>query len=111
MLFRSILDGITGHVVPVDAPEAAAMRARSILGAPGERSRLGKAARRRICERFSLPVAAGKLQAVYERCLSGKRPSPATLNAASGNAWPLAFAGGPSAPVRAARYGQLPPTR
>ena len=106
-----ILDGVTGYVAPVDAPEAAAMRARWILCAPGERNRMGKAARSRICEKFSLPVAAGKLQAIYERCLSGKRPSLAPLSAAPENTWPLAFAGAPSAPARASRCGQLPPAR
>ncbi len=56
---RSIVeDGRTGVVVPVDDPTALVAAVSELLGDPGRRAELGRAARQRCCDRFSLAVVA-----------------------------------------------------
>jgi glycosyltransferase involved in cell wall biosynthesis len=58
---HSIQDGITGHVVPPDNPEALADRLHQLLCDPAALHRMGNAARSVVMERFSEAqfIAAG----------------------------------------------------
>jgi glycosyltransferase involved in cell wall biosynthesis len=68
-----ILSGKTGFVVPPEDHEAAAVGAKRILRDAAFRREMGEAARKHICEQFSLRVAASKLENIYTRCLKNKR--------------------------------------
>jgi len=58
--------GSTGLVVPPGDPASLAAAVRRVLAmTPGERLELGRAARERVRERFSLPAVAGRYEALY----------------------------------------------
>lgn len=63
----ALIVGDTGRVVPPKDPEALADAWHELLTmTPGERVRLGLAARRRIEEHFSLPEAAAQYEQLYK---------------------------------------------
>lgn len=64
-----IEDGVTGLFVPPRDPGAIAEAIRRLLDDPNLARRLSLAARRRVEERFSLPVMIQRLQQLYEEVL------------------------------------------
>jgi glycosyltransferase involved in cell wall biosynthesis len=71
----AFLVGDTGKIVPPREPAALAVAWNALLSLPVEkRAALGKAARQRIEENFSLPAVAGKYAALYRAltALGGK---------------------------------------
>ena len=66
-----ILESMACAVPFEDSVNAAALVVR-LLRDPAERTQMGEAARRRICEEFSSRKAADRLQGIYERCLARK---------------------------------------
>jgi glycosyltransferase involved in cell wall biosynthesis len=62
----TVLDGVTGCLVPPRDPPALATALRRLLTRPAERARMGRAARRRVEERFTWPEVARRTAALYE---------------------------------------------
>ena len=62
--------GVNGLLVPPENPVALGESMSVLLGSPNLRRRLGTAARRTVCERFSNTVALPKLLETYETTLS-----------------------------------------
>jgi len=59
-------DGITGYVIPMRDPEALAARVSDLLSDPGERERMGTAARAYVRENHSWKWLVGELADVCE---------------------------------------------
>jgi glycosyltransferase involved in cell wall biosynthesis len=69
----ALLVGDTGRVVPPRDPAALAAAIDALLTLDADaRGRLGAAARRRIGERYSLPVIAGRYAALHEQLAVGR---------------------------------------
>ena len=64
---RSVADGVTGRVVPVQSPEALADALEPLLTDPDLRRRMGKAGRERVVEMFSSEVTAASVSALYDQ--------------------------------------------
>jgi D-inositol-3-phosphate glycosyltransferase len=78
----TVQDGITGYLVPPEAPEALAGRLRLLLARPDLRASMGQAARTRVEREFTWPAAAGRIAALYDELLASPRRSwPATPGA------------------------------
>lgn len=63
----------TGYLVPPRDPEAIAAGIEYLIENPGARRRMGKAARRRVLEKFTWENAAKELIAVYEEVIRAHR--------------------------------------
>jgi MMP alpha-(1->4)-mannosyltransferase len=72
-----IEDGVSGILVPPADPVALAAAMKRLLEEPGERERLGKAARERILSTFNWPQAAEQTHRVYAQVLADKTAAPA----------------------------------
>lgn len=75
---EGIVDRETGYLVPERQPNAQADRISYLIEHPKERHRLGANARRFVEERFRLHRQTEKLEALYDRLLSGKSETQAT---------------------------------
>ena len=64
-------DGITGYLVPSRDPEAMAGRIVELLKDPGLRERMGQAALKRACERFTVETMVAGTAAVYRSLAAG----------------------------------------
>jgi glycosyltransferase involved in cell wall biosynthesis len=64
-----VLDGETGFLVPPRDPAGFAERVVALLRNPELRARMGRAARRRVAERFDVKEAARRYLEVYEEVL------------------------------------------
>jgi glycosyltransferase involved in cell wall biosynthesis len=64
-----LTDGETGRLVPPADPEALAAALLEVLDQPGQAAALGRAARSRVVERFSLRGMVTQYEQVYERLL------------------------------------------
>lgn len=62
-----IVPDVTGHVVPVGDPRAAADRVTALLRDPAARRRMGLAGRERAVTEFTLDRMVSEYQALYER--------------------------------------------
>ena len=68
-----VIDGGNGLVVPVNNVGALAEAILRLLADPGLRIRLGRNARQRMSETFSLPIVSARIEALYrEMIASGK---------------------------------------
>jgi glycosyltransferase involved in cell wall biosynthesis len=74
---EGIVDGETGYLVPERQTHTLADRIGYLLDHPRERHRLGTNARRFVEERFHLSRQTEKLEALYDRLLSGKNETQA----------------------------------
>ncbi len=61
----AVEDGITGHLVPPDAPEQVAQAVLGLARDPERRAAMGQAGSRRVRELFSLPALVASVEAVY----------------------------------------------
>ncbi len=61
----TIVDGVTGFLVPPRDPEALADRLQDLLAQPDLRARLGRAARTRVEREFTWPTVAARTAALY----------------------------------------------
>jgi D-inositol-3-phosphate glycosyltransferase len=80
----TVLDGITGFLVPPRDPHALAVRLQQLLLQPELRLVMGQAARQRVERSFSWNITAQRTAALYETLLAARRPflragSPTTL--------------------------------
>ena len=64
-----VTDGETGRLVPQDDPEAMAAAVSTLLAAPGERARLGVAARQSVIARYSADRLVSDIDALYTTVL------------------------------------------
>jgi glycosyltransferase involved in cell wall biosynthesis len=68
-----IEDGINGSLVPPDQPRALAEALAALIGDPGLRLRLGRAARARVLERFGMTAGLDRLAARLRQTLEPGR--------------------------------------
>ncbi len=71
----TILDGITGFLVPPRDPHALALRLQQLLLQPELRIVMGQAARRRVEATFTWDISARRTAALYESLLAARRSS------------------------------------
>ena len=76
----TVVDGVTGCLVPPRDPVALADRLDLLLARPGLRARMGAAARERVEQEFTWPTTAGRTAALYGRLVAGR----ATASVAAG---------------------------
>lgn len=67
---ESVVDGVTGTLVPPRDPVALADAIHALLNDPAVRETFGQAGRRRASERFSLAAHAAALQSTYDALLT-----------------------------------------
>jgi glycosyltransferase involved in cell wall biosynthesis len=70
--------GRTGLLVPERDPEALASALATLLADGELRARIGQAARREVCERYTWEQYAARLEAIYDRAVSRVAAKPAT---------------------------------
>jgi glycosyltransferase involved in cell wall biosynthesis len=78
---RSVVDGVTGHVVPVRSPEKLADALEHVLVDPERRRAMGAAGRARVVEMFSADVTAARVSELYDELAAtavGRRPAGGT---------------------------------
>jgi len=66
--------GTTGLVVPVDQPDGLAAAVCTLIDDPELRRRLGRAAKRRVVERFLMDASVQKVTRIYDELLRERRP-------------------------------------
>jgi len=66
----TVLDGVTGFLVPPRDPAALAARLAQVLTQPALAARLGRAARARMEREFTWPIAALRTAALYQTLLA-----------------------------------------
>jgi sugar transferase (PEP-CTERM/EpsH1 system associated) len=71
-----IVPGETGRLVPARSPDELARAILDIAADPGERDRMGGAARRRVVDHFNLRTVVARYEELYLECL-GRRLPPA----------------------------------
>ena len=70
----------TGYLVPAQSPEALADAMLRIQAEPGRLDRMGRAARRRVEEQFSLCSVVGRYEDLYVQCLGRSAPGVSRSN-------------------------------
>ncbi|MDP5183798.1 glycosyltransferase family 4 protein [Blastococcus sp. BMG 814] len=70
---RSVADGVTGRVVPVQSPKELADALEPLLTDPELRRRMGEAGRERVVEMFSSEVTAANVSALYDQLVPAAR--------------------------------------
>ena len=71
----SVVDGVTGDLVPPQDPAALGAALRTLLAAPELGARLGAAGRQRVLDRYTWPRVAAATAEVYTAVLD-RRPRP-----------------------------------
>ena len=66
----SVVDGLTGHRVPVDNPKQTARVVRHLLDNAEEGALFSRAGRARMCESYSWEHVAGEVVRTYGRCVT-----------------------------------------
>lgn len=74
-LTYTILDGVTGFLVPPRDPHALAARLQQLLLQPELRIVMGQAARQRVEQKFTWGISARRIAGLYESLLAARRPS------------------------------------
>ena len=69
--------GRTGLLVPERDPDALAAAIETLLADGQLRTRVGEAARREVCERYTWDQYAARLEGIYDRALGGMNAEPA----------------------------------
>ena len=67
-----LIDGECGHLVPPGDPQLLAERIGDLLDDPRRRETMGRLARARVIEHFSLPLQSLNYRAVFDRVLGGE---------------------------------------
>jgi glycosyltransferase involved in cell wall biosynthesis len=99
-LLDTVVDGMTGLLVPPRSPYAAALAVRGLIASPQLRETMGQAGREHVEERFTWPAVAAQTERVYASVLARARlrlvaePALARAATAGGAARPLALASG-----------------
>jgi glycogen synthase len=99
-LLDTVVDGMTGLLVPPRSPYAAALAVRGLIASPQLRATMGQAGREHVEERFTWPAVAAQTERVYASVLARARlrlvaePALARAATAGGAARPLALASG-----------------
>jgi glycosyltransferase involved in cell wall biosynthesis len=86
----TVVDGVTGRLVPPRDPAALADRLAELLSRPDLRERMGAAARARVERDFTWPTTAARTATLYERLLAERAGAPLAIEsdswvAAAGN--------------------------
>ena len=80
----TIVDGVTGFLVPPRDPEALAARLREIFSTPERRAHMGEEARCRVQREFMWPLTARRTAEVYESLLEERREMTAAAGQRTG---------------------------
>lgn len=72
----SVVDRVTGFLVPPKDPSALAERLRLVLSQDELRRKQGSKAKKRVEQWFTWPKVAGRIAAVYEELLAATRATP-----------------------------------
>lgn len=70
---ETVVDGVTGYLVPPEDPDALAERVVTLLRDPALRQRMGAAGRERVLTHYTAAGYAAKFEAVFERVMSDSR--------------------------------------
>jgi len=73
---EAIEDGVSGFLVPPEAPQLAADRILRLLRQREEARRMGRAAQKRVEEKFTAQAMMSNITAIYEQLLSGAGGPP-----------------------------------
>ncbi len=68
-LLDTVVDGVTGFLVPAQDPQGVAEAVRQLLEDPGRRERMGAQARRRAVDVYSWSTVAARTEAAYAQVL------------------------------------------
>ena len=82
-LIDTVVDGVTGELVPPTRPEALAATLRRLLGDPAQREAYGIAGCDRARSRYSWDRIAVDVLRIYEKTLGDKVPSDAVVSSAA----------------------------
>lgn len=66
---EAVQDGVTGHIVPPENPQALASAICEVVGDPNRAKAMGEAGRERVSEKFTTEAMMKQLVAVYHRVL------------------------------------------
>ncbi len=80
----TVVDGVTGVLVPPRQPQVLARRIRELLAGPGLRG-YGSAAAERVAGRYSWERISQETAAVYERACQGRRARSARRSSSAGS--------------------------
>ncbi|HEY9107358.1 MAG TPA: glycosyltransferase family 1 protein [Roseateles sp.] len=70
---HTVVDGLTGYLVPPHDPDVLAMRLEDLRGDPLLGRLMGRAGRARVCREFTWDSVAARLAALYERVAHERR--------------------------------------
>jgi hypothetical protein len=87
---EAMVDGRTGLLVPMDAPEAVAEAVAALAADPARRAAMGAAGRAFTAERFSMARYVGEFTALYDELRARPAGSYGWLR---GSRWPRAYNG------------------
>jgi D-inositol-3-phosphate glycosyltransferase len=73
-ILYSVVDGVTGNLVPPQRPELLAERLYDLLRHPERREAMGQAARQRVLSEFTWPLVAARTAEVYAEALAQRSP-------------------------------------
>jgi D-inositol-3-phosphate glycosyltransferase len=78
-LIDTVVDGVTGRLVPPRDLTALAATIRTLLEAPADRARMGAAGRRRVAERYSWDRVAADSERAYRTIIARRRESDVAI--------------------------------
>jgi len=73
---HSVLDGVTGYLVPANNPDALAARLADVYASPGRARELGRNAVRRVNASFTWERVSASIASLYERVAGGPEALP-----------------------------------
>ena len=79
-LADTVVDRVTGWLIPPRDPAALAGALRALLADPAQRAAMGAAGRDRVEQRYAWPRVAAQTEAVYQRLREGAGSSTETLS-------------------------------
>jgi D-inositol-3-phosphate glycosyltransferase len=74
---HSVLDGVTGYLVPANDPDALAARLADVYASPARMRELGRNAVRRVNASFTWQRVGASIASLYERIAADRSTFPA----------------------------------
>jgi len=76
---EAVVDGETGLLVPPNDPKVLAKAIKTLLDAPDERRKFGRAGRERVCRFFGMKRMTGAHERLYDDLVSRAAPKAAAI--------------------------------